>query len=221
MHLGHVNPLKASITKVVEPVKPASWTSQLAANGPNPGESLLDWLRGPPGGFGRRDIAEGQDRIDALKRLGAAEIEIDDLPVERMRAHARRIARRKASTLHKLKEPRRTVEIGCWLRLQLLELTDTILEQTSRRIGQLWADAQRAVEARAVREIERYRLGIGVIANALDNPELSPESFREAVVSAVSPLREIAPSQSKLHSIRAELANAPTRLRAILRQVGV
>ncbi|MEQ1515900.1 MAG: Tn3 family transposase [Usitatibacteraceae bacterium] len=215
-----LNQLKASITKVVEPVKPASWTSQLAANGPNPGESLLDWLRGPPGGFGRRDIAEGQDRIDALKRLGAAEIEIDNLPVERMRAHARRIARRKASTLHKLKEPRRTVEIGCWLRLQLLELTDTILEQTSRRIGQLWADAQRAVEARAVREIERYRLGIGVIANALDNPELSPESFRETVVAAISPLREIAPSQSKLHSIRAELANAPTRLRAMLRQVG-
>lgn len=215
-----LNQLKGSITKAVEPVKPASWASQLAANGPNPGESLLDWLRGPPGGFGRRDIAEGQDRIDALQRLGAAEIEIDDLPIERMRAHARRIARRKASTLHKLKEPRRTVEIGCWLRLQLLELTDTILEQTSRRIGQLWADAQRAVDARAVREIERYRLGISVIATALDNPELSPESFRETVVAAMSPLREIAPSQSKLHSIRAELANAPTRLRAMLRQVG-
>jgi Tn3 transposase DDE domain len=216
--------LKGSIAKAVEPVSPVSWASQLAANGPNSGESLLDWLRAPPGGFGKRDTAEGQDRIDALKRLGAAEIEIDDLPVERMRAHARRIARRiarrKASTLHKLKEPRRTVEIGCWLRLQLLELTDTILEQTSRRIGQLWAEAQRAVESRAVREIERYQLGIGVIADALDNPELSPEAFRVMVASAILPLREIAPSQSKLHSIRAELASAPTRLRAMLRQVG-
>ena len=36
-----------------------------------------------------------------------------------MRTHARRIALRKASTLSRLREPRRTVEIGCWLRLQL------------------------------------------------------------------------------------------------------
>jgi TnpA family transposase len=215
-----LNHLKGAITKAVATVKPASWASELAANGPNPGEALLDWLRGPPGGFGKRDIAEGQDRIDTLKRLGAANMEIDDLPVERMRMHACRIARRKASTLHKLKEPRRTVEIGCWLRLQLLELTDTILEQTSRRIGQLWAEAQRAVEASAVREIERYRLGIGVIASAIDDPDLTPDAFRATVMSAISPLRDIAPSQSKLHSIRAELANAPTRLRAMLRQVG-
>jgi hypothetical protein len=63
--------------------------------------------------------------------------------------HARRISRRKASTLTKLRELRRTVEIGCWLRLRLFELTDTILEQTGRQIGKLWADAQRAVDARA------------------------------------------------------------------------
>lgn len=110
--------LKAAITKKLHPVTPTTWASELAGVGPNAGEPLLDWLRGPPGGFGRRDIAEAQDRIDELKRLGAGRIEIDDLPVERMRMHARRIARRKASTLRRLKEPRRTVEIGCWLRLQ-------------------------------------------------------------------------------------------------------
>ncbi|MEP6869189.1 MAG: Tn3 family transposase [Novosphingobium sp.] len=216
-----LNQLKTSITTAVDPVKPTSWASKLAAVGPNSGEPLLDWLRGPPGGFGKRDIDEGQHRIDALKRLGADLIEIDDLPVERMRMHARRIARRKASTLGKLKEPRRTVEIGCWLRLQLLELTDTILEQTSRRIGQLWADAQRAVDARDLREIERYRLSIGVIAGALDDASLTAEAFRAVVMSAISPLRDMPASQSKLHAIRTELANAPTRLRAMLRQVGV
>jgi hypothetical protein len=75
-----------------------------------------------------------------------------------MRMHGWRIGRRKASTLGKLRALRRLFEIGWWLRLQLLELTDTILEQTSRQIGKLWADAQRALDARAVREIERYRL---------------------------------------------------------------
>lgn len=212
--------LKAAITKQLHPVKPTTWASELAGVGPNAGESLLDWLRGPPSGFGRRDIAEAQDRIDELKRLGAGRIEIDDLPVERMRMHARRIARRKAATLTKLREPRRTVEIGSWLRLQLLELTDTVLEQTSRRIGQLWAEAHRAVDARALREVERYRLGISVIASALDDPDLTPEAFRAAIVSAISPLRDTPASPSKLHAIRTELASAPGKLRVMLQQVG-
>ena len=212
--------LRQAIVDQIHPVKTTSWASELAGAGPNAGESLLDWLRGAPGGFGYRDISEAQDRIDELRRLGAARVEIADLPVERMRMHARRIARRKASTLSRLKEPRRTVEIGCWLRLQLLELTDTVLEQTSRRIGQLWGQAQRSVEAQAMREVELYRLGISVIANAVDNPDLTPEAFRVAIVLAISPFRNTPASRSKLHSIRMELAKAPARLRAMLKQVG-
>ena len=155
------------------------------------------------------DIAEALDRI-----------EIDNLPVERTRMHARRIARRKAATLTRLREPRRTVEIGCWLRLQLLELTDTVLEQTSPRIGQLWAEAHRAVDARALREVERYRFGISVIASALDDRDLTPEVLRAAIVSAISPLRDTPASPGKLHAIRTELASAPGKLRVMLQQVG-
>jgi hypothetical protein len=212
--------LKTAITKQLHPVEPTTWASELAGVGPNPGEPLLDWLGGPPGGFGRRDIAEAQDRIDELKRLGAGRIELEDLPVERMRMHAQRIARRKASTLPRLREPHRTVEIGCWLRLQLLELTDTVLEQTSRRIGQLWAEARRTVDARALGELERYRLGIGAITRAVDDPDLTPDAFRAAIVSAISPFRDALGSTSKLHAIRIELASAPGKLRAMLQQVG-
>ena len=100
----------------------------------------------PVTGFGRGDIGGVKERIDELRRPGAERIALPDVPIERMRLHARRISRRKAATLSRLKDPRRTVEIGCWLRLQLLELTDTVLDQASRRIGQLWSQARRTVE---------------------------------------------------------------------------
>jgi hypothetical protein len=35
--------LKISIIEPVDPVKPASWVSELASAGPNHGEALLDW----------------------------------------------------------------------------------------------------------------------------------------------------------------------------------
>lgn len=114
-----------------------------------------------------------QQRIDELRSLGAERILLPEVPIERMRQHAVRIARRKAATLSRLGEPRRTVEIGCWLRLQLLEATDAVLMQTSRRIGQLWSQARRTVEDRALEQLKQYRTGVGEIIGALDDPALS------------------------------------------------
>ena len=212
--------LATGIRLAVGPNVTGGWASQLSGAGPHPGEALLDWLRAPPAGYGRREIADVQDRIAALRRLGADGISIPDLTVDRMRQHAMRIARRKATTLSRLREPRRTVEIGCWLRLQLLELTDTVLEQTSRRIGQLWSQARRTVEERALEELRRYRVGVAAVIGALDDPNLRDNALRAAIERAVEPLRSMPASGSRVQAIRMQMAAAPRRLRALLKQVG-
>src|SRR3546814_10778981 len=137
-----------------------------------------------------------------------------------MRQHARRIARRKATTLSRLREPRRTVGIGCWLRLQLLELTGTVLEQASRRIGQLWSQARRTVEERPLEELGRYRVGVAAIIGALDDPGMQESALRFAIARAVEPLRSMLTSGSRVQAIRAQMAAAPARLRSLLRQIG-
>ena len=160
-----------------------------------------------------------KQRVFELKRLGAARVALPDLPLERLRAHARRVALRKASTLKRLREPRRTVEIGCWLRLQLLTLTDTVLEQMNRRVGQLWAEARQSVEARAEQELARYRAGMDAICLALEDPDLEPDAFREALREAAAPFMDTGPRRSKAQAIRREMAREPRRLRALMRQV--
>ena len=125
--------LKAAIEASVGSEIAAGWAAKLSGNGPNAGEALLDWLRTPAKGFGSRALRDMQKRIDELRSLGGERIVLPEVPIERMRQHAVRIARRKAVTLPRLGDPRRTVEIGCWLRLQLLEATDAVLMQTSRR----------------------------------------------------------------------------------------
>ncbi len=158
--------------------------------------------------------------MSALRHLGADRITIPDLMIDRMQQYARRIARRKTTTLTRLGEPRRTVEIGCWLRLQLLELTNTVLEQASRRIGQLWSQARRTVEERALEELGCYRGGVAVIIGALDDPGLPETALRAAIARAVEPFRAMPASGSRVQVIRAQMAVAPTRLRGLLRQVG-
>jgi len=196
----------------------AGWTVKLSAVGPNPDQALLDWLRASPKGSGARAIGDVQKRIAVLHALGAERLILPEVPIERIRQHAIRISRRKASTLPRLNEPRRTVEIGCWLRLHLLEMTDVVLMQTSRRIGQLWSDARRKVEERALEQLNQYRTGVDTIISALDDYDLSDREFRERVSKAVLPLRSAPATRGKVQAIRNQMATTPGPLRLLLKQ---
>ena len=211
--------LKAGIEKAIGTDLTSDWMARLSGPGPIAGEALLDWLRTPAQGFGRNDISSMQSRIEHLRQLGAERIILPALPIERMRKHAARIARRRAATLSRLTEPRRTVEIGCWLRLQLLDATDAILMQTSRRIGQLWNQARNSVEERALDELGHYRSSLGLVIGALDDGELSDAEFRRAVSRAVLPLRLLPATKGKVPAIRVQMGQAPARLRSLMKQV--
>ena len=212
--------LRRAITASVSAAMATTWVVELSGGGPEAGQSLFDWLRAPVTGFGRGDIGGVKERIDELRRLGAERVALTDVPIERMRLHARRITRRKAATLSRLKDPRRTVEIGCWLRLQLLEMTDTVLDQANRRIGQLWSQARRTVELRAVEELGRYRASITAIIAAVDDAGMTASAFHAAVEHSILPLRALPTMTSKAQAIRFEMAQAPGRMRSLLKQVG-
>ncbi|EIZ79505.1 transposase Tn3 family protein [Novosphingobium sp. Rr 2-17] len=210
--------LKAAIEASAGSATAAGWAVKLGAVGPNQDQTLLDWLRTPSKGFGARAMGDVQKRIAVLQSLGAERLVLPEVPIERIRQHAIRISRRKASTLSRLGEPRRTVEIGCWLRLQLLEITDVVLMQTSRRIGQLWSDARRKVEERALEQLNQYRTGVSAIISALDDSDLSDCEFRERVCGAVLPLRSATVTRGKVQAIRNEMAAMPGPLRMLLKQ---
>lgn len=211
--------LQSAIVDRVGEEATASWVRELTGPGRLAGETQLDWLRRPAGGTSVRDISDVQARLGLLRRLGAERLELPELPIERMRTHARRIALRKASTLSRLRDPRRTVEIGCWLRQQLITLTDTVLEQTNRHVGDLFGRARLRVENRALNELQRYRVGMDAVCAALADPDLPAEAFRSAVADAASPFVAAPPRLPKAQLIRTEMAGEPGRLRGLMRRV--
>ena len=209
--------LKASVVAAVGAGYTDTWVGRLMAAGPTPGQSLLDWFRAPVAGAGQRDIAHATKRLAELRSLGADRIDIPELSIARLSYHSRGISHRKAATLSRLREPRRTLEIGCWLRLQLLRLTDTAIEQVDRRVGDLWRKARDAVEERASLELVHYRAVIEQIRVLLENEELAAVDFRSAVASVIEPLAN-KPAGSRAAAIRRELAAHPTRLCNLFRE---
>ena len=196
------------------------WGQDLSAvHDEETGEMLFEWLRKPVAGTSQTNIAEAVQRLDVLRNLGTDKLSLAALPIAGMRHYARGMATQKVRTLVLLREPRRTVEIGCWLRLHFLQLNDVVLEQISRRIGDLWREAHETVETRAFRELEIYRAGVSAIRRALGDPALTDAGLRTKVATAIAPLPTATIGSGQAQAIRAEMAARPARLRALLKTV--
>jgi len=196
------------------------WVQDLSAvHDEKTGETLFEWLRKPATGASQTNIAEAALRLDTLRKLGADRLVLAAVPIAGMRHYASGMATRKAQSLALLREPRRTVEIGCWLRMQFLQLNDVVLEQVSRRIGDLWREAHETVETRAFRELEAYRASVSAIRRALQDTSLSDAALRTTVATAIAPLPAATIGTSRAQAIRAEMAVRPARLRSLLKTV--
>jgi Tn3 transposase DDE domain len=113
------------------------WVQDLSAvHDEGTGETLFEWLRKPTTGTSQTDIADATQRLDVLRALGADKLVLAALPIAGMRHYARCRAIQKVQSLALLREPRRTTEVGCWLRLQFLQLNDVVLKRISRRISE-------------------------------------------------------------------------------------
>jgi hypothetical protein len=83
----------------------------------------------------------------------------------------------------------------------------------------LWSQARRTVELRALEELGRYRASVTAIIAAVDDAEMTAQAFHAAVEQAILPLRALPTTTSKAQTIRFEMAQAPGRMRSLLKQV--
>jgi hypothetical protein len=79
-----------------------------------------------------------------LKELGADRLVLSDLPLAGLKHFARRMTSRKAAALARIKDPHRTIEVACFLRLRLLHLSDASLTLADHQIAAQWRGAPRA-----------------------------------------------------------------------------
>jgi hypothetical protein len=87
-------------------------------------------------------LADHIAKIDFLKKLGADRLNLA-VAAGMLKAQARSMLYRKPATLRRMHGERKTLKIACFLRLQLLRLTDDGLGMIDYRIADLWRQARR------------------------------------------------------------------------------
>ena len=112
---------------------------------PPGGDTHLEWLKTAPKKHGPTTLAQTVEKVRYLKSLGVHEWDLSDVVLARQQAYARQVRVRRPVKSREIRTKLQLVELVCFLRVVLLELTDTALQQAGRRSQQLVrAAAERA-----------------------------------------------------------------------------
>ena len=102
-----------------------------------------------------KGLAEQIEKVGFLKELGADRLVLPDLPLAGLEYFARRMMSRKPAALARIKDPHRTIEVACFLRLTLLRLMDASLTLLDHQIAALWRGARERLEASRAGRLRR------------------------------------------------------------------
>lgn len=192
-----------------------SWADRLTALHEPSGVAYLEWLRAGPPGKSARGLEEQIAKVQLLKELGAAGLTLPDLPLTGLEHFARPMMTRKPAALARLTERRRTLEIACFLRRQLLRLSDAGIELLDHRIADLWRGARDRAEASEAGQLRRYRRMVADLCRLLDDEQLSAAELRlglRTVIAQATP----ATMPTRVATIRQELGRQGKDLAGLL-----
>ena len=203
------------VTAAVPPPKLAQLTRETYL--PRTGSDMthLEWLKTPPKRHGPASLADTLSKVRYLKSCGAHEWALGDVSLVKQQAYAQRVQTRRPIKTREIKSPRLAIELVCFLRVTLLELTDLALMQASRRSQQLFREA--AVKAKSRRAASATEL-LQHAAQAKAVLHDATKHWRDRVLEAQRLLADIGESAtgSFVAQVRKALADDSQRVRACL-----
>jgi len=112
---------------------------------PTAGCSHLEWIKTPSGRHGPTTLAEILEKISYLKSLGVHKWSLAGVSLPKQHAYAQQVQARRPAKNRELEESRQAIELVCFLRVSLLELTDIAVQQNLRRSQDLFREATQKV----------------------------------------------------------------------------
>ena len=126
------------------------WHDALYSKQAGSDATLLEWLRELPGNFSPSSIERQSKKVKRLLELLVDQYPISAAP-EYIHAYAAGMRSRRPSRFAQLKEPRRTVELVCFMQYMLCENTDLLVKLIDRQVSRIWSRA--SMEAKSVPNI--------------------------------------------------------------------
>jgi len=178
------------------------------------GISTLEWLQRPP----RRKLTglkEQLAKVAFLKALHVDAYALDALRLERQHDYARALRRRRPARFRDVTNPRRTLEMVCFLRITLLQATDVAVSLADLLMLELHARTVKEVREAEARVARTFKPTLREIRRLLDDSTLSNESLRRAILALMPSEQELFPSRAA--GVRWKLNEKARHIRPLLK----
>jgi len=205
-----------ALFKLIAAAMPAErdlWVPRLLAPVEEGGISRREWLDAVPSSRSAQSLAEQMEKVSFLKELGADRLAMPELPLAGLEYFARRMMSRKPAALTRIKDPHRTIEVACFLRLTLLRLTDASLTLLDHQVSALWHGARERVQETQAARLRRL---LGDLAGLADDETLDAAELRSRLKSLITPF-EPERQGTQVASIRQELGRKSQDLARLLK----
>jgi TnpA family transposase len=207
-----------TITAVVPVDQRQACRKALFATRGDAGMTVLEWLKTPPRRHSPSTLNETLAKIDFLKMLHVHEWDLLAIPLARQRAYAQAIAGRPPSESRRRKDNTQLLEVICFLRMTLLDLTDSALFQAGRRIGDFSRQASGKTQSRQAQRSGDYRAGLASIKDLVSDATRTPEQRLAAITEVLDALGDLSPN-SHAAVVREALSDDPVRVHSLLSAV--
>lgn len=126
-----------TVEKAVEPQWLAALIELMSTESVKPGTAVLEWLKTASGKHAPKKIKEVTQKIEYLKSLHVHEWDLSAISFQRLRAFALMVQGRAPSETSKRVLQSLKVQLVCFLKYQLMLLTDETIYRASRRSADL------------------------------------------------------------------------------------
>jgi TnpA family transposase len=177
--------------------------------------SGLEWLKTPPKRHSPTTLSQTLEKIRFLKDLGVHQWNFDTIPLEKQRGFAQALRARRPVKSGQLKEALQTIELVFFLKITLLELTDSLIYLSGRRVSDLVRQAYDRTQARQAKASVQYRECILAIKALTEDASQSAESRLAAISKLIT---EVDPKTTNSHAatVRQTLTEDASRIRTLL-----
>lgn len=211
--------LYEEICKSVPEEQRDAWKAAVLSIRPGGQRTMLEWLQSAPKKKSPSTQKEQFEKVEFLKGLGVDKIELSWIPSERLKYFFRQLRRRKPSRLNRVAEPRRTLELICFLRYALDSNTDIAIDLSAKRTSELQGRARDKVKTKNAASLEQLRKAIREVGEvAGDDTLVDVDAMRQRLNAILGPLLDKV-AETQAESVRTEMLAKHHQVRSDLQQL--
>jgi hypothetical protein len=183
-----------------------------------PNVTVLEWLRQSAGKHNVKNIPQVSARIDYLKELGADSWDLSALSINRIRAYALQVVHRPPSESARRVEDTLAIELVCFLRYTLAELSDEQVFRFNRRVGDLVRAGKKKVQAKQAAQSTMFRESMVEMRQLIDDTSQTPTQRLKAIKDMMDEVLGT-PSVSSAEVIRESMTGSGVKIATALKGI--